>query len=211
MTTENNDLNQTADSLKYVIAQKYFVELKNGPLWKIDLKYATVDNFMNENMYHEFNRAFLHEHAATQLIRAAEYLQIHKPGYRFLIYDALRPRSVQWKMWNKVKNTDHQQYIANPETGSNHNFGMAVDLTVIDDQEQVLDMGTGFDEFSEVSQPRYEDKFISDGKLTAHHKENRGILKHAMEAAGFKQLSTEWWHFDARPKAEIRANYQIVE
>lgn len=201
----------TLSSLQFVLEQPYFAELKTGDLWLIELKYATEDNFMNENMYHEFNRAFLHQDAVEKLTAAARELKKLKPNYRFIIYDALRPRSVQWKMWNKVKGTDHQQYIANPESGSNHNFGMAIDLSIVDERGKPLNMGTGFDEFSEMSQPRYEDRYIASGELTPRHLENRKHLKSAMEGAGFKQLSTEWWHFDALAKADIRARYQIVE
>jgi zinc D-Ala-D-Ala dipeptidase len=201
----------TLSSLQFVLEQSCFAELKTGDLWLIELKYATEDNFMNENMYHEFNRAFLHLDAVEKLTVAAHELKKLKPNYRFIIYDALRPRSVQWKMWNKVKGTDHQQYIANPESGSNHNFGMAIDLSIVDERDKPLNMGTGFDEFSEMSQPRYEDRYVASQELTSRHIENRKLLKTVMEGAGFKQLSTEWWHFDALAKAEIRARYQIVE
>lgn len=178
---------------------------------RIDLKYATLDNFMNENVYGEFNRAFLHSHAAEKLQSAASLLSETKPGYKFIIYDVLRPRSVQWIMWRKVEGTYQQDYIANPERGSNHNFGMAVDLSILNENGEVLDMGTGFDEFDEMSQPRHEEKYLSEKKLHPAHHQNRLLLRECMETAGFKQLSTEWWHFDALPRAEIRANFKIVE
>ena len=201
----------TTSSLEFVLKQDHFKELISNDMWRIELKYATTDNFMNEDMYHEFNRAFLHTDALVKLEKASKLLKKYKTDYKFIVYDVLRPRSVQWKMWNKVKGTDHQQYIANPESGSNHNFGMAIDLSILDENQQPLDMGTGFDEFSEMSQPRYEERFIESQELTSLHIKNRKILKDAMEQAGFKQLSTEWWHFDALPRNEIRSQYQIVE
>lgn len=201
----------TKDSLDYVLSSPEFVELSDCELWKIDLKYAGKDNFMAEDVYKEFNRAFLHRHAAAKLNSAAQNLKSMHRNYKFLIYDVLRPRSVQWKMWNKVKGTEEQQYIANPENGSNHNFGMAIDLTVLDDNSQTLDMGTAFDEFTLCSQPKLEARFIEEGRLTEEHLKNRRLLRECMEKAGFKQLSTEWWHFDALPRAEIRQNYRIVE
>ena len=202
---------ETLASLKVVLNSSDFVELKSDENFVINLKYASVDNFMGENVYHEFNRAFLHKLAAEKLFAAATKLKSIKPGYKFIIYDVLRPRSVQWKMWNKVKGTYQQQYIANPENGSNHNFGMAVDLSILNSAGDVLDMGTGFDEFDERSQPKYEEKFFLEKKLSALHIENRNLLRSCMEGSGFKQLSTEWWHFDALPRAEIRARYKIVE
>ncbi|MGZ3690028.1 MAG: M15 family metallopeptidase [Pseudobdellovibrio sp.] len=201
----------TSDSLQVVLNSPEFVEITDSDFFKIDLKYAADDNFMNENVYLDFRRAFLHEFASKKLSEAAKNLKKINPSYKFVIYDGLRPRSVQWKMWNKVKGTDHQQYIANPESGSNHNFGMAVDLSILDEKGYILDMGTGFDEFDERSQPKHEERFFAEKKLTEKHLANRKILRDCMEAAGFKQLSTEWWHFDALPRAEIRANYKIVE
>jgi D-alanyl-D-alanine dipeptidase len=202
---------QTLQSLKIVLASPEFVELKESAAFRIDLKYATEDNFMNENVYGEFNRAFLHEHAAAKLQVAAQLLKQKKPNYKFIIYDVLRPRSVQWIMWRKVEGTYQQDYIANPERGSNHNFGMAVDLSILDENGNVLDMGTGFDEFDEMSQPRHEEKYLAEKKLSVQCHENRLLLRECMETAGFKQLASEWWHFDALPRAEIRERFKIVE
>jgi D-alanyl-D-alanine dipeptidase len=118
---------------------------------------------------------------------------------------------VQRILWDKVKGTHQEKYVADPDKGSMHNFGMAVDLTVIDEKGVPLDMGTGFDEFSDASQPSREDEFLANGTLSTRHITNRLILRHAMEASGFIQLPHEWWHFDAAPKAHVRAHYQIVE
>ena len=202
---------ETYQSLQVVLKSKDFVELKDSEFYVIDLKYATTDNFMNENVYNEFNRAFLHQHAADKLQQAVLRLKELKPQFKFIIYDVLRPRSVQWKMWNKVKGTDQEQYIANPEEGSSHNYGMAVDLSIVDEKGQVLDMGTGFDEFNERSQPKFETKFLFEKKLSELHIENRNLLRACMEPVGFKQFTTEWWHFNALPFAEIRTLFTIVE
>lgn len=202
---------ETYQSLQIVLQSQEFVELKNSEFYIIDLKYASADNFMNENVYNEFNRAFLHSHAAEKLRKAALKLKELKPNYKFIIYDVLRPRSVQWKMWNKVKGTHQEQYIANPEVGSSHNYGMAVDLSIIDENGQVLDMGAGFDEFDDISQPKYEAKFRAENRLSLAHIENRNLLRACMEPVGFKQFTTEWWHFNALPFAEIRTHFRIVE
>lgn len=204
-------LQATAESLKTVLDSSDFIELIESDDYKIDLKYASDQNFMNEDIYHEFNKAFLHKHAADKLKKAVINLKNYNQQYKFIIYDVLRPRSVQWKMWNKVKGTDQQQYIANPENGSNHNFGMAIDLSILDENEKILDMGTGFDEFDILSQPKFEMQFLAENKLTSRHISNRQLLRNCMELAGFKQLSTEWWHFDALPRSVIRENYKIVE
>lgn len=201
----------TYQSLQVVLQSKDFVELKDSDFYVIELKYATTSNFMNENVYNEFNRAFLQSHAAEKLQKAVLKLKELKPNYKFIIYDVLRPRSVQWKMWNRVKGTDQEQYIANPVEGSSHNYGMAVDLSIVDEKGQVLDMGSGFDEFDEISQPKYEARFIAENRLSSIHIENRNLLRTCMETVGFRQFTTEWWHFNALPFAEIRAQFTIVE
>ena len=114
-------------------------------------------------------------------------------------------------MWNRVKGTQQEEYIANPVEGSNHNFGMAVDLSILDENGQPLDMGTRFDDFAELSQPRLEEKFLSAQKLSREHHNNRLLLRTCMEQSGFHQFSTEWWHFDALPRVKILTEYKIVE
>jgi D-alanyl-D-alanine dipeptidase len=201
----------TLESLKIVLASPEFVELKESALMRIDLKYATAANFMNENVYGEFNRAFLHAVAFEKLMTAVKFLKEKKPEYKFIIYDTLRPRSVQSIMWNRWEGPNREDYIANPEKGSSHNFGMAVDLSILDESEKVLDMGTGFDDFDELSEPRQEERFLAELKLTPEQIANRKLLRTCMERAGFRQLSTEWWHFEALPLSEVRANFRIVE
>ncbi|XLM23276.1 D-alanyl-D-alanine dipeptidase, partial [Chromobacterium piscinae] len=68
-------------------------------------------------------------------------------------FDALRPGRVQRVLWDIVKDTPQRVYVADPARGSIHSFGMAVDLTVEDGQGRELDLGTGFDDFTERAQP----------------------------------------------------------
>jgi D-alanyl-D-alanine dipeptidase len=186
-------------------------EVPAGPAIAIEMRYATPNNFMKQVLYTDLDRVFLHREAYAKLTAAAQALQAAKPGYKFRIFDGLRPRSVQRKMWAKVKGTPDEKYVADPEKGSVHNFGMALDLTIQDAQGKELDMGTPYDSFQRLAQPRYEDEFVKAGKLSAAQMENRKLLRKLMEGAGFKNIPNEWWHFDARPQAEVRANYKIVE
>lgn len=199
------------ESLKSVRSSGDYVEIKNSDEIVLDLRYATTNNFTGQNLYGVFNRAFLRKSAAEKLHRAGANLNVVKPKYRLLIFDALRPRSVQYLLWNKVKGTDQQKYVANPQGGSIHNFGLAVDLSVVDETGRELDMGTAFDDFTALAQPALEEKFLESGKLTQQQLQNRLLLRKAMEDAGFIQLPLEWWHFDALPKAEVKKNYSIVE
>lgn len=192
-------------------------EISSLPLITIDLRYASTNNFTGENIYGEFNKAFLHKLAAEKLLLAIQLLQKinstrnHPGHYQFLVFDALRPRSAQWKLWNKVVGTPQGPYIADPREGSIHNYGMSIDLTLIDNQSgKELDMGTEFDDFSPLAQPTLEEDFFRKGILGQQQMANRALLRNVMEQAGFRQLSIEWWHYDALPEEEVRGKYQII-
>jgi D-alanyl-D-alanine dipeptidase len=188
-----------------------YVDLSSFSNVKINLKYASLDNFMGEDLYGNYKKAFLHKDAAVKFERAIGLLQQEKRRWSFIIFDALRPRSVQWRMWAKVKNTPQEKYIANPELGSPHNFGMALDLSLLDENGKAVNMGAGFDEFSEVSEPRFEERFLKEGKLSAGNLESRLVLRRCMTNGGFLQLPHEWWHYNALPEEVIRKNYSVIE
>ncbi len=204
-------MNSVERSLAQIVRSPEFSELTDGPLWKIDLRYASTNNFVGENMYGSFNRAFLHSIAAIKLLTAVKALQLQHVNHRFLIFDALRPRSVQRVLWENVVGTKNQMYIANPDKGSLHNYGLAVDLSILDSNGRALDMGADYDDFREIAQPQLESEFYSQGLLTDLHIANRQLLRSCMHAAGFQQLPHEWWHFDALTRAEAQAQFTLVE
>ncbi|MEO5667954.1 MAG: M15 family metallopeptidase, partial [Bdellovibrionota bacterium] len=117
---------------------------------KVDLKYATTDNFLGENIYGDFDRALLHPVAHANFAKAVAVLSEIKPGWSFIVYDALRPRSMQRRLFEKVRGTPQQIYVMDPDLGSVHNFGWAVDLSCLDENSKLVDMGTGFDAFVEL-------------------------------------------------------------
>lgn len=197
--------------MKRLEEDKDYVDLSTFPSVKVHLKYATADNFMGINMYGPFKKAFLHKDAAQKFRKAIELLNQDKPGWSFIVFDALRPHSVQWIMWDRVKDTPQRKYVANAQIGSAHNFGMALDISLLDEKGNEIDMGTGFDSFSPVSEPKLEDKYLKEGKLTRQQLANRLILRKVMTGAGFQQLSHEWWHYNALPEPEIRKKYKMVE
>lgn len=198
-------------SLNRLTTDPDFVDLSTIPGVAIDLKYASRDNFMGENLYGDFRTALLHRIAAGQLEVSSMVLQALKPGWKLLVFDGLRPRAVQRQFWNRVKGTPQQEYVADPDTGSIHNFGFAVDVSLMDEGGREVDMGTSFDDFSPLSEPRREDEFLKAGKLTPEQVDNRRILRRVMSEAGFIQYPIEWWHFDALPADIVRKNYPIVE
>ena len=178
----------------------------------IDLKYARNDNFMGENVYGDFTCAYLHPKPARMLVRANELIRKRHPGLRVLVGEAFRPRFVQHRMWKLVVDTPMQPYVANPYTGSMHNFGAAVDVTLVNvDTGKELDMGTSMDHFGPLAQPLLENQFQQQGKLSEEQIANRLILRSAMTDAGWHPINIEWWHFNAFSRDYIRKNYSIIE
>jgi D-alanyl-D-alanine dipeptidase len=203
-----HDLHELLDRLK---SDPDYVDVSTLPCIAVDLRYATTDNFTGINLYGPFNLAFLHRFAANMLATAAASLQQREPGHRLLVLDATRPPSVQQKLWDHVAGTAMQAYIADPAKGSIHNFGLAVDLTIIDADGNELDMGTAYDTFDPLSQPALEVKFETEGKLTGEQIANRKLLRRIMEEAGFIQLPHEWWHYDALSPDAVREQYQVIK
>jgi len=177
----------------------------------VKLAYSTTENFLYEDVYGDLQTCYLRKAAAEKLDKAQTLLEEKRKGYRLVVYDGLRPRNVQYKMWRLVKGTPQQEYVADPEEGSIHNFGAAVDLSVVDDEGSLLDMGTPFDYFGDLAQPRYEEQFLKEGKLTKKQIENRRLLRKVMQEAGFQGIADEWWHFNAFSYDEVKSRYKIVE
>ena len=176
----------------------------------VDLRYATPDNFIGRDLYSPYDCAWLHRDAACALERVVAWLKDSRPGCTPLVLDALRPQRVQQQLWDALAGTDLQMYLANPQRGSIHSFGMALDITILDEQGRELDMGTGFDDMTELSHPALEDRFIASGELTVDQIANRQLLRDAMFQAGFVGINTEWWHFDCGDRNLVRATFRRV-
>lgn len=183
------------------------------PRFVLDIKYATSDNFTGKQLY-PVARCLLRAEPAQRVVAAQKYLDEHHPGYVLMLKDCYRPRHIQRVMWEVVAGTPQQSYVANPnsKTGSVHNYGCAVDVTLIDKEGREVDMGTAYDAFEEKAQPRHEDRLLAAGDLTAAQVAARRILRAAMlEGGGFKMIRNEWWHFDAIQGAALRQKYEILD
>jgi D-alanyl-D-alanine dipeptidase len=201
----------TQDSLNFLLKSDDFREITAEDGVVIDLRYASTNNFVGQDMYGPFNRLFLHKRAFDKLKAAIALLKHEHPGYKFIVYDGLRPRSVQYLLWQKVVGTPQEKYVADPKKGSIHNFGMAIDLSVLDEKGHELDMGTGFDSFTPLAEPQLEKDKLASGELTEAQMANRLILRRPMEEAGFKVLPEEWWHFDSLAADIVRKQFTPVE
>ena len=113
------------------------------PTIRVQLVYATPDNFMKKTLYRGITKAWLHPRAGKMLIRAQEQLRRERPDVSLLVYDAARPMSVQREMWAWAKRMNRTYYVADPSKGGGlHNYGMAVDVTLIDSDGKPSPLGT---------------------------------------------------------------------
>lgn len=163
--------------------------VKEVPHLRVDLKYATKDNFLRRAVYPPGARCLLIAPAAKALAEVARKLE--KDGYALKVYDCYRPRAVQYEMWKLVPKPG---YVANPDKGSVHNRGAAVDLTLVTLDGGEVEMPTPYDTFTPKAHHG-----ATDGVSEAAQK-NRERLKAAMVAAGFRINRMEWWHYELGQK-----------
>ncbi len=184
------------------------------PTILVDLRYSSKNNFLKKDMYGDVEECFLRRKPAEMLCQANKHLKASHPELRLLVFDGLRTRSVQTKLWDALDTipiSERTQFVADPEKGSIHNYGAAVDLTLALENGSELDMGTKYDHFGELAFPVLEDSLLALGKLTDKQIENRTILRKVMTKAGFSTIDSEWWHFDAFSYNETKNKYTIVE
>ncbi|HTQ29342.1 MAG TPA: M15 family metallopeptidase [Puia sp.] len=177
---------------------KKMVDLESSiPGIVLDLRYATLNNFMKRRMYPKKTfHTFLRLPAARALLQVQQ--ELNRMGYGIKIYDAYRPYSVTEKFWELIHD---DRYVADPSKGSGHNRGVAVDLTIIDlKTKKELAMPTGFDSFSDSAHHDFMN-------LPAIVLQNRKLLKESMEKFGFVAFATEWWHYSL-PNPE---KYEVLD
>ncbi len=170
-------------------ARPALVELvKLEPTLKLDIRYATPENFLSVPVYPEA-RAFMERSAAEALVRVHRALE--SAGFGLLIHDSYRPWWVTKVFW-EATSTRERDFVADPAKGSRHNRGSAVDLTLFDRATgRVIEMPGGYDEMSTRSYPTYPGG-------TSLQRWHRDVLRAAMEREGFAVNPREWWHFDYR-------------
>ncbi len=153
----------------------------------LDIRYASDDNFLKKKVY-PCGKCFLRPEVAKALVKIQNELK--KSGYGLKLYDCYRPLSIQKIMW-KIK--PDPTYVANPEYGSMHNRGLAIDVSIIDEKGREIPMGTPYDSFSPKAHSDYT-------KLPADILQNRKKLYEIMHQYDLEPIRTEWWHFSYRKK-----------
>ncbi|WP_411273596.1 M15 family metallopeptidase [Daejeonella sp.] len=165
--------------------EKELLDLKKYiPGIKLDIRYATKNNFAKQAVYKEA-RAY----ARLPVAKALKNVQaeLNKSGLGLKIFDGYRPYSVTVKFFEIASD---KSFVASPKDGSRHNRGCAIDLTIINLKSgKDLNMPTPYDSFADAASPDYKD-------LPASVIKNRDLLINVMERNGFRVLDNEWWHFD---------------
>lgn len=179
----------------------------------IDVRYSDTNNFMGTDVYGHLNRIYLQPQVADDLKKCQDKLKEIDSTLTLLVYDGVRPRSVQQIMWDTLDMPIHEKtkFVSNPKNGSVHNYGAAVDLTIADTNGILLDMGAGYDDIRKIAYPRHEQAYLDSGMLSTEHIENRELLRKVMRAGGFWNIQTEWWHFNRYSRDRAKEMFRIIE
>lgn len=179
-----------------------------------DLKYATADNFMHRILYDTLKVVYVQKGVARRLAKCQKLLSSIDSSLHLLVYDGVRPLSVQWEMWealDTIPAAERGKFVSNPVNGSVHNYGAAVDITICQSNRKPLDMGAGYDDIRKIAYPSLEAQFLASGELTPKHIANRNLLRKIMRSQGFINIPSEWWHFNAFPRAVVKQKYELVQ
>ena len=178
----------------------------------VRLRYADTANFLHANFYDGLRKAYMTCDLAIRLCNAQYFLKRYDPSLSLKILDASRPLHIQQVMWDSLNllPEEKKKYLSPPENISLHNYGCAVDVTIAGPDGNALDMGTGFDVFDSLSQPKFEELFRRQGRLSDIVLYNRRLLRHVMTAAGLRSISTEWWHFSLCTKPVAAARFPVI-
>lgn len=159
-----------------------------------DIRYATKNNFTKSKIY-DCPACLLRPEVAEALVKVQKKLQAK--GLGLIMYDCYRPKPYQQRLWDKKPDPN---YVTPPSKGSMHSRGAAVDLSIVDKNGKLLDMGTEYDYFGPEAHYDYT-------KLPEQVLKNRKLLRETMVAAGFQGIRTEWWHFSYKGRSYALSDY----
>lgn len=184
------------------------------PTIKVDLRYATCSNFTHKQLYPKNISAYCEPSLAKAIAATSQCLHQLYPNLYIVIYDAARPLSVQRHMFDLVKGTESQRYIADPYgpfSGGFHNYGMAVDMALCNADGEMLDFGTGFDSFSTIAHVGNEQQMVRDGIITPQAYANRMLLYHITALQGMLPYAYEWWHYQIHQNEEDKQRFLLLD
>lgn len=180
---------------KGTFKETHLVELiKLDSTIKLDIRYATSNNFVGQPVYKEA-RAFLQMDAAQALKRVSA--KMHSLGYGLLVFDGYRPWSVT-KIFYDVTSKENKKFVADPKEGSRHNRGCAIDVSLYDlVTKKEISMPGIYDEMTDRSYYDYTGGNEEQRKA-------RDLLIAKMQEEGFTVYKYEWWHFDYKDWQQYR-------
>ncbi|WP_317898334.1 M15 family metallopeptidase [Aurantibacillus circumpalustris] len=201
--------------IEYIFKSYDLVNIKSmDSSIKVNLRYSSTNNFLKYNFYDGLRNAYFNCETAIKVCAAQYYLKQINPDLGLLILDASRPRHIQQIMWDSLKMHPDKKmfYLSNPEETSLHNYGCAVDVTIINTvNDSLLEMGTDFDFFGNLSEPIYEKQFLKTGELSLQAYKNRLLLRSVMERAKLNPITSEWWHFSICKKDEAIVRFALIK
>lgn len=179
-----DDLNELRETINQD-PDKALVEIIDFvPNVLLDIKYASTANVFYTQLY-QSPKAFVRLPVAKALANVQK--ELNQKGYGLKIYDGYRPYSVTSQMFEILPDT---VYMGLPWTGSKHNRGIALDLTLIHfESQRELKMPTPYDALVYASHPEFQ-------KLPLEAIQNRDLLKSIMLKHGFVVDPVEWWHYN---------------
>ena len=211
INTENSDTSYVEN----VLSGYDLVDIKSlDTSIRVNLRYAGTNNFLKYNLYDGLRNAYFNCETALRICAAQYFLKEKNPELSLVILDASRPQHIQQMMWDSLKMHPDKKlfYLSKPEETSMHNYGCAVDVTLMNVKTGTfLDMGTDFDFFGNLSEPIYEARFLKSGELSREAYENRMLLRTAMMRAKMNPITSEWWHFSLCTKPEAIARFRLIK
>ena len=206
----NHEKSDIEKGLEQIGLQNVAEEISGVEVYMV---YATPYNFMGRVLYDGLDEAYLVPEAMEKLRKANELLRKKRMDLHLVVYDAARPRSIQQQMWKVVENTDLQDFVANPNKsgGGAHNYGIAVDVTLVDCTGHPIPMGSEYDYFGDRSRVDLETQLIETGEINLRELKNRQLLREIMTEAGWLVEPSEWWHFNAMPLAEASQKFSVIK
>lgn len=190
----------------------YYVD---SSIWK-DIRYSQTNNFLRKDLYNQYEECYLQPEVAEKLSKAQHLLKQKDSTFSILVFDCSRPAYIQRLMWEEFSDSSltlrslKAKFLAHPEKHSLHNYGAAVDVTIVNHYGVPLDMGTEYDDFTELAYPSREWLYIKNGELKEEQLQNRRLLRSVMIRAGFFPIDSEWWHFNSCSRVKAKAIYPFI-
>lgn len=179
---------------KKIIARVEIHE-KNEPLVEVTNPRFVFDENIEKPVY-------LRKYVYEKLCLLDDLIKVD--NYKIKLFDAYRSLDKQKDLWeNTLKETRENNpdleereivrittlKLANPTNGiGGHQTGGAVDITLVDKNNEELDMGSGY--LEHIAQTK---TYCKD--LTDLQRKNRYYLLDKMKQLSFVNFPTEWWHY----------------